>query len=89
MTSNAAAPAKLTIKISSLSFLGERFQNGVVWKRTTALKPQAGLRRADEAYFIRSKFFWRICQSGNAANFSRLVLMIFASFSFFVGRLTL
>lgn len=40
-------------------------------------------------YFIRSKFFWRICQSGSAANFSRLVLMIFASFAFLVGRLTL
>ncbi len=40
-------------------------------------------------YFIRSKFFWRICQSGSAANFSRFVETIFASFAFFVGRLTL
>jgi len=41
------------------------------------------------SYFIRSKFFFRICQSASPSNFERVSAMSFASFAFFVGRSTL
>jgi len=52
-----------------------------------ARKSEIGYRKSD--YFIRSKVFWRICQSLSPANLPWKLWLISASFAFLVGLLTL